>query len=254
MFNKKKYAMEYKELYLIRFSNMGRYIAMYTHVKDNVYMDTTCRGHENCLISVKEEDGKIVFDKAENESAKEYIYYHEGNGEFYTSKENAKLALFHEAKEKYESYITRTKKEIEEAKVNVLSRKLKVNLIENIEDIDFEQILYAVENENIFPIVVTRKVLTKEGVIRIEGHIVDKDYMEFHLGKSDLANVYFIDDEDSEYIMYFVFPTQKSAENYIKNEKSAAAAEKISNLEKHLNSYEEELKEINYKIENKLFD
>ena len=117
--------MEYKELYLNRKSIYGVSIAKYTHVNDNMYMDTTCRDHENCLISVKEEDSKIVFDKAENESAKEYIYYHEGNGEFYTSKEDAQLALFHEVKEKYEKYIEHTKKEIDEAKVDILQKKTR---------------------------------------------------------------------------------------------------------------------------------
>ena len=101
-----------KTLYAIRSLNS---IHTYENIEDDLYKDTTCKGHKNCIVRIApNENGGYKIVECVNDEAKEHEYFHIYNTPLFENKAEAIISAVEYAVRDYNKEITKREKELAE--------------------------------------------------------------------------------------------------------------------------------------------
>lgn len=214
--------------------------------------DTTCVDHENCIVKLTKNGDSYSFAEPLNESAKKYIYFHEG-AKYYKTKEECFVDMLLCQKRFYSDRINKFRHEIENLSKKVLKRKLLVQYL-TPEIWSFNKTYYT-EKYGTFEIV--GKIEFKDGSY---GWLIEwnKEYYDEIDDCDDRPTILRIDNGKLSFVMYktyYVFDDEKSFENYKRNNESTKIKGEIRYIESMIESYQKTLDSIEeiikkYKEEN----
>ena len=239
-------------------------LAEYRQIKGNLYEDTTCQGHTNCRITIKRGDGYFDVNGLENDSAKEYDYFHnfvEGDSHLYADKKSPYIEVYSCRIENNEKKIKDNEAKIKEYEEKLRNTSLMKSTPQTISSIDYDAdiILLHKKNKIISSAKVIEKVFNKNGLAYLNTnceHKVsdtdDKKYLDVVLLYTDFEY------SDYEYTevkeQFFGFLSKEDMDVYLHNEiyydliSSIETCKKENeNSRERIKVYKEQLEEIKNK-------
>lgn len=211
-------------------------LAKYRHIEDNLYEDTTCSGHPNCIITVKEVDDHFELDELVNDSAKEYSSFHKyayGDSHFYSEKNAALRFVTNLWIQEYEDKIKTCKTQIKELEKELSETLPKIKTTPQfIKDLTYGDEIFLLDSNNkVTTDHIECKVSGKGGVLYL---LTEMDCQVRNTGNGEYLKVESRYEDGFSCENYKGFISRKALEDYRHNKVCSGLEEKLKDKQNNL--------------------
>lgn len=242
-----------RKLYVFRPQLVGSRVVAYEQIENDLYKDTTCSDHKNCIVRVAQnEKGEYEIVECVNDEAKKHSCFHSYETPLFETRAEAIMSFADLKIKEYNRDIEKQKAKMTdlEAKIKELEQNELIVNTPRLSDFDFDDIVYLARinepNSDILTFKVAKKVFDKNGLLEIQSDdygVSYNGYGDYYTDGYCVNKILIFTDDDGK--KFNAFKDRISAENSLKKLKIALLKKEVKHCENLIKNYEEYIEKCN---------